>query len=111
MKEIVNLTPHPVKIILANDITLEFPPSEQPARANEKRIKNDEVEYNQFCIPVNEVQLGDVKNLPEPNPDTIYIVSRIVADACPDRNDLYIPDETVRDNEGNIKGCRALAQV
>ena len=52
----------------------------------------------------------DVYDLPSPQPDTIYIVSRLVAEATR-REDLYIVDDAVRDENGRIIGCRALASV
>lgn len=42
---------------------------------------------------------------------TLLIVSRLVAEACPERDDLVVPDDTVRDDAGRIIGCRALARV
>ena len=62
-------------------------------------------------IPINSTTFGDVENLPDPQEDTIYIVSVITAKACPDRNDVFITDDAVRDEEGRVIGCRALARV
>lgn len=107
--ELINLTPHPFVLVDENNNTiLELPPCDNPPRASEEREQIDIINDN---IPVNTLVLGDVKNLPEPEENVSYIISRIVAEACPDRIDLYIPDETVRDEEGRIIGCRALAQV
>lgn len=38
-----------------------------------------------------------------------YVVSKIFADAYPDRDDFLIVDDLVRDDEGNIVGCRAFS--
>jgi hypothetical protein len=61
--------------------------------------------------PIYRTVLGAVEGLPDPAPDTRYIVSRTVAEACPDRDDLLIPDDTVRDEAGRIVACRGFATV
>lgn len=63
-------------------------------------------------IRVNQRTFGEVYGLPEPQPDTIYIVSAIVAQALNgSRDDVFIVDETIRDENGKICGCNALARV
>jgi hypothetical protein len=63
-------------------------------------------------IPVNQVSFGQVNGLPEERKDTIYIVSRIVAEAVKgQRNDVFIVDKTVRNEQGQIVGCEALAKI
>ena len=127
--KIVNLTPHLFNLIDKNDkVILELPACETPARASEQREQIDMITYDisyqrkkmdahddenyvTMDIPVNKVIYGNVENLPAPEKDTIYIVSRIVAEACPNRNDLYIPNNLVRDEKGRIIGCRALTQI
>lgn len=43
-------------------------------------------------IPIEEVQRGtQVTDLPDPQPDTLLVVSRMVAEAAPTRRDLYFP--------------------
>lgn len=106
--ELVNLTPHPVKILDGNgEVIFEAEGCGKPPRAKEVREEIDIVRG----IPVNRVYHGGVEGLPEPDGETGYIVSRIIAEACPRRTDLYVPDETVRDEQGRIIGCRALAEV
>lgn len=62
-------------------------------------------------VPINESVFGEVTDLPLEKEDTIFIVSRVVAEACRDRKDLYIVDDAVRDDAGRIIGCRAFATV
>jgi hypothetical protein len=64
-----------------------------------------------ISVPVNRTQFGVVTGLPDPQPDTIYIVSAVVAQAVPDRPDVFIVDDAVRDEQGRIIGARALAHV
>lgn len=40
--------------------------------------------------------------------DTYYLVSQLVKSALPSRKDLLAPDEVVRDEKGNIIGCRSF---
>lgn len=120
---LINLTPHPFTLIWTNadgeeDVMLELPGCDNPPRAKETRERKGALEVEvahsrayHTNIPINRVFLGEVENLPEPKEDTAYVVSRVVAEACPDRNDLFVPDETVRDEKGRIIGCRALAKI
>ena len=103
---LINLTPHEVRII-RGDGEITLPPSGTIARCNVTRRQVGLVDG----IPVNRTAFGAVEGLPDPQPDTYYIVSALVAQACPDRHDLLIPDDTVRDDQGRIIGCRALATV
>ena len=40
--------------------------------------------------------------------ETFYIVSQLVKSALPNRSDLLVPAEMVRDEKGAILGCRSL---
>lgn len=43
-------------------------------------------------------------------PEVYYIVSQIVKSALPERHDLLVPAEVVRDEMGNILGCKSLGR-
>ena len=104
---IVNCTPHPINIMDSEGkeiLTLE--PSGICPRCSVERKKVGDING----IPINKSAFGDVYDLPSPQPDTIYIVSRVVAEAAR-REDLYIVDDAVRDENGRIIGCRSLASV
>jgi hypothetical protein len=62
-------------------------------------------------LPVVVEPTGAVTGLPEPSPGTHYVVSRMVADALPERADLVYPTCLARDAEGVIVGCCALGKV
>ena len=106
--KIINLTPHSVTFVdaMGNEV-LTVEPSGQVARCSVTREKIGMI----GGIPVNQTRFGQVSDLPNPQPDTIYIVSAIVAQAVPDRPDVFIVDDTVRDEQGRIIGCRALSHV
>lgn len=106
--EFINLTPHDINYLGETPITI--PPQAPAARC--------EVERKQVGIlggiPINATTFGEVQGLPAPKPGTYYIVSAIVAQACPERADLLIPDETVYDivdGQKVVRGCRALATL
>ena len=54
---------------------------------------------------------GAVEGLPEERDDTLIIVSSLVAQAARDRSDLVIPNEAVRDEKGQIVGCKSLGRI
>lgn len=111
--KLINLTPHEVAL---RDSAESSPwlviPSEGAARAAEFRDHFDNVDTDDgHAIRVNRLSLGEVTGLPDPIHGVGYIVSRVIAEALPLRHDLYIVDQTVRDAQGRIVGCAALAQV
>lgn len=77
--EYVNLTPHVIRL---ND-GREFPPVAPAARVAQTQTEFDE---NLVC----EVKFGEIENLPEPKPETMYIVSILVANAAK-RSDVVAP--------------------
>ncbi len=110
---IVNLTPHVLNFMPEgpDGPTVTIPPSGQVARCAVDRVQVDTVAVDGITVPVNQTQFGAVTGLPDPQPDTIYIVSAVVAQAVPDRPDVFIVDDAVRDDQGRIIGARALAHV
>jgi hypothetical protein len=102
---IVNLTPHAINLV--GDNPQNFPPSGTVARCAVTRQQVGTVDG----VPVNRTVYGDVTGLPAPQPGTYYIVSALVAQAVPDRTDVLITDDAVRDDAGRIIGCRALATL
>ena len=111
--QIINLTPHELKLMPDGPTgpVVTIPPSGQVARCTVDRVQADTVTVDGISVPVNQTRFGQVENLPEPKPDTIYIVSAIVAQATPERSDVFVVDDTVRDEQGRIIGARALAHV
>jgi len=105
--KLVNLTPHEIKIVGENgEERLVIPPSGIVARV---RTEQTLVRYVNG-IPIVRTTFGDVEGLPEPQPNTLYIVSSLVAQAVPYRNDVVAPDTSpngvVRDSEGKIIGVK-----
>jgi len=102
--KIINKTPHPVNVI-TDDGTITFPKPNDPVR-----LSSDETQTGTINgIPVFSVTYGS-GNMPEQENGVAYIVSALVKNAYPDRPDLLIPHGLVRDDEGNIVGCKGFAQ-
>lgn len=108
---IINLTPHKINLMPEGEPTVTIPPSGLVARCATSRVQVDTVTVDGVTVPVNQTRFGTVSDLPEPQPDTIYVVSALVAQAVPERQDVVIVDDAVRDDQGRIIGARALAYV
>jgi hypothetical protein len=111
--KIVNLTPHALNLMPGgpDGPVVTIPPSGQVARCAVNRVQIYTVTVDGISVPVNKTQFGTVSDLPDPQPDTIYIVSALVAQAVSNRLDVFIVDDAIRDNQGRIIGAKALAHV
>ena len=103
--KIVNLTPHNVNIINEDGSIRTIKASGTVARCTQSTQVVDTIDN----IPITTTNFGDVVDLPLPQADTMFIVSRLVLTACSDRDDLLVPNDFVRDDNGNIIGCKSLA--
>lgn len=126
MLNIINCTPHEVVIYETSDCYM---------RDGDLYLRDDEEEFPQpFLtypaaaepVSVTFVQKPagmadgiliywwapeEIVNLPEPKPDTFYIVSKRVAQAWPAREDFIFPGTVVRDADGHIVGCIDFSRV
>jgi hypothetical protein len=61
-------------------------------------------------IPLRVSEYGDIENLPDAAEGVIYVTSQLVYAAAvkKGRQDIYYPDELVRNEQGVIVGCMAL---
>lgn len=103
---IKNLTPHSIRIgnqLIKQD---EFIP---PIRIEQQ----EHLIYAVDDIPVK-MLLHNPKTeyeLPPPEPNTIYIVSRLVADIFKnEREDFVFPYDFIRTKTGQLIGCKSLAR-
>jgi len=110
MTRIVNCTPHPITIV-DGDWSLTIPPSGVVPRREERVVQGDSIVVNGHKVPVTRREYGALTDLPEPREAVIYIVSALVAQAAPERQDLVVPGPAVRDSEGNVIACRGLSRV
>ena len=108
--KIINTTPHEINIIGKDgNIIFTVQPSGILVRVSQETTDTGSITIDGVSIPVTSNTFGDVVGLPEFNPDTIIIVSAMVANACHNRTDLALVNESVRDDKGRIIGCRSLS--
>ena len=115
LQGLVNLTPHAIHIVGADgadgSVVLTVPPSGILARCTTSRKVVGSLTEDWVTIPITRTVFGAVEGLPDPASGFEFIVSSLVAQAARERTDLLIPDDTIRDAEGRIIGCRALARL
>jgi hypothetical protein len=103
---ILNLTPHTINILTKEGEHMHtISPEEVPARLK----ATTEVVGDLDGIPLSQTVFGETENLPEASENNYFIVSRLVMAGNPDRTDLLVPNDLVRDDEGFIIGAKSLA--
>lgn len=124
--QIINVTPHEVCIYLpdmkegtqCSYKIVRIPPSGLVVRCREEVTASTWVPFlieqgtNEIDIPLMTIETQPLVNLPEPQQGVLYLVSRAVAEAVKTyRKDVVIPYDAVRNEAGQIIGCRGLAVV
>lgn len=108
MTKLVNLTPHTVNIFNEDgELKFAIEKSKDLAvpRCSQKNIKVGEING----APIYKMEFGAVEGLPPVVDGTIYIVSRMVITACPDRKDLVSPGPLLRNEAGQPIGAVGLS--
>lgn len=105
---LVNLTPHPINIIVGKKIIV-ISTSGIVARCTTVISDLDPIAFEGFKIPVTQSLIGEIINLPEKQDNTTYITSILVSTKAKQlgRTDVVSPD-TIRDELGNIIGCKGF---
>lgn len=110
--KIVNLTPHVINVQDAETGEIRnIPPSGKVARLSSSRETVMQILTPSGVFNLTRTVFGEVQDLPEPDGESIFIVSSLVAQAVPNRYDVFVPDDTFRDSEGRIVGCRSIATL
>ena len=99
LPEVINLTPHAIQVVGYEEI----PPSGLVARVTTKTVPSGMI----AGLPIIKTEFGEVTGLPE-IAGVYFIVSSIVKAAANQEN-LLVPGELVRDDKGNITGCKSLS--
>lgn len=102
--EIVNLTPHPLNIHLPSGEVKTYEPTGEVARVKTSSRQGGEVDG----CPLFVTEYGDVEGLPPPQEGVRFVVSRMIAAACPERTDLLVPSGLVRNEAGQIIGAKGF---
>ena len=110
---IVNGTPLTLTILLENGESISIPPSGTEIRVKEERTPAlPLITEGGKYIPVDFVSYSMVTGLPDQSFNTFYLVSHLVAQACPWRRDLFYPGELVREpGTGKVLGCKGLFKI
>jgi len=104
--KIINTRAHEIVVLdQKGNIIKIFPKSPAPARCNEATTDVANVEG----VPIVKKVYSSPYNLPPHKAGTLLIVSRVVKDALPDRPDLVVPAELVRDSNKKVVACKALS--
>lgn len=104
-KNFVNLTPHEVTFVTESG-NVVVPASGSLARVSTSNETIDNIDG----IPVKKTVYGEVEGLPDPETDTIFLVSSMVASRI-DRDDVLVPADFVRDEKGVIIGAKSLSRL
>ena len=106
MMEIRNLTPHAINLLVDGEYV------EYPSCGTVPRVSSIELPVEgDYPFEAVTVEYGDIQNLPAPEAGVILVVSKMCCDAAPNRRDLWYPARLVRDEQGRIVGCDALARL
>lgn len=110
MTNIINLTPHEISIVNEEGNVIKVFESAGVARAAQNDVQIGMLEG----IPIIETTFGEPVDLPEYSQGTYYIVSALTAKAASlsgrSTRDLLLTGKTVRNSDGQIIGCQALAE-
>ena len=114
--KVVNCTPHDVVLItesgyLGLPSIAIFKSSGIIPRLLEQQQKISSINNDGLEIDIVKKSFLEPEGLPEPQENTLYIVSALVAGACKNRDDLVVPNDIIRDEEGKIVGCKNLAKI
>ena len=109
---IVNLTPHTITLLDSNDQSILLIASSGVARVSAKTTVIGYYFLKATEIPRTHTVYGQIEGLPDPENGIIYIVSGMVKSALAAqgivRNDVVVPGNQVRDEQGQVIGCRSL---
>lgn len=111
--EVINLTPHNITLVYEGGNAF-IPASGKVCRVlTQTYDSHNIVLLNGMAIPVVKTRFGEIEGLPPKQNGKVYIVSQIVRSALTakgeDRPDVVVPTDFIRDENGNIIGCRKFS--
>ena len=105
--QFVNLTPHRINVFdQSEEEVISIEPSGQVARVETHQKEVGTLDG----VPIFEQKVGEVKGLPEPEEEVIYITSSFVEGEV-SREDVYSPGNLLRDDNGRPVGAIGLKQT
>ena len=121
MSTIVNCTPHAVQLLREKDGEWDTLMVLEPSGLSVRVVTDTNTVGSVTCdeqeFDVRKRVFGDVTVTDSNGKEatlatengTFYVVSRIAAEAMPERDDLLLVDETIRGDSGQIIGCTGFA--
>lgn len=106
MTQIKNFTPHPITICNNAGEVIRVIQPEGLVRLKAVTVPAGEIDG----VPVTKTEFGTPEGMPEFKEGVFIVVSQLVKTALPSRSDLLVPAEVVRDEKGNIVGCKSLGR-
>lgn len=106
MTQIKNFTPHPITICNNAGEVIRVIQPEGLVRLKAVTVPAGEIDG----VPVTKTEFGTPEGMPEFQEGVFIVVSQLVKTALPSRSDLLVPAEVVRDEKGNIVGCKSLGR-
>lgn len=116
---LVNLTPHALVFYgpeVASPVPpdaralLVLPPARVAARVGLAEVAGEELAVAGTRLRIRSTVVADPPVLPAADGQTLLVVSMPVYQARPDREDLLVVDDAVRDRAGRVVGARGLAR-
>lgn len=105
---VINLTPHALDLVCNDGLVMHIEASGVVARCAERRNRVGEV----AGMVIERAEFGAIEGLPDPQTDTIFIVSTLVLTALKGvRPDVFSPGKAIRDDAGRIIGANGLSTL
>lgn len=109
--QLINYTKHWIQIWQDDKFMLAIQPQPEPLRCKENYELLEKIEAYGKSVEIGLLSYSSYVELPLPEKDTLLIVSVLVAQQYPWRQDLVVPYDLVHNQEGSIIGCRKLVRV
>lgn len=107
MERLLNYTPHAQLVYRPDDGAAVTLPQQGNVRLAEEWLPDGELPNG---MPLTRLRYGPPEGLPSPRAGVVYVVSQLVVNACPERDDLVFPAGLLRNERGDITGFRLLAR-
>ena len=104
----INLTANDITIFGKNHTNVTIPKSGTVAYCKQQDNILDEACLDGCLFPIGKRIYTEVGNVPEPKENVFYIVNLVVAQQLPERDDLLVPSNSIKDENGNIVGFKSL---
>lgn len=110
-QRVVNLTANTVVVRSPDGNESAFAPHGTMARRQEATTRLGDLDIDGHVVPLVHQELGELVGLPDPEPGVVYVVSRLAALACPERNDVVYPAGEIHDDRGQLVAVKSLGII